>query len=767
MATENAGEVVRIGEWLVSPSLDSVARGDEVQKLEPRTMRLLMRLVDAGGDVVSVERLLTEVWSGVIVGPASVYQAISQLRKIFNDTEQRPTYIATVPRRGYRLVAPVTRPAPPAPTPPAGPAADPRPAMPDANPRVPAMRAALLIALLVIACAAAWIWLRRSPGADAPNASIVVLPFVDMTSEKTGQAFCDGLSEELSNWLSQIPSLRVVARTSAFAFRTSGADVREIGKALGTSHVIEGSMRRFGDHMRVTVQLIDARNGFHLWSANYDQPIEDTIRMQDDIARSVAQNLQLRLTPATTSQFAARGSDSAEAYQAYLQARYEFHQRTREANRQAIDGYYRALNSDPKFALAYVGLSYALLNQQWLENRPIGDIALEVEPLLATAMRLDSRLPDGYAARAALRSDQNRIEEARSDLNTAIAMNPNDSTAIAELGRLALRQGRPRQALPDFLRAVALDPLDFGLRSKLCTAYADMARNDEALAACQRAHELQPDNAEVVDGLTWFAWSRGALGDALRWNRESLRLAPDVFDYYWTRGELYWTLGLARRARTTLEQGRAATHEEETAAVALGSVAYLDGGPAALRLQLAQAHLDDSPHAVILEELARLRLLLGEADAAAALVNRALTAADRQPELTDTPWSARTGESCQLRLAAAELQTGKEPAAQARLNRLVGMLDGMIHAGVERAQVYALRAEAEALLGRGDPAMHDLAQAVRLGWRRAWWAEREPYLASLRSRQDFRDLMAAVNRTNRDLMDALGLADSAEELPHT
>ena len=788
MTTVNAGEVVQVGDWVVHPALDTISRGEETQKLEPRTMRLLLCLVDAGGEVVSLERLLGEVWSGVVVGPASVYQAVSQLRKVFAETEQQAKYIATVPRKGYRLVAAVTRQSASQAAVPAAAgnatasmdnaaqaaSAGAARAAPEAAARAAATRLgmrhprwalpAMLAAVVLAGAAVAWTWRTRAPPAEVSGTAIAVLPFVDMTAEKTGQPFCDGLSEELSNWLSQIPSLRVVARTSAFAFRATGADVREIARTRGTSHILEGSMRRFNDHVRVTVQLDDARNGYHLWSATYDQPMQDTIRMQNDIARSVAQNLQMRLTPATTSQFAARGTDNAEAYNLYLQARYHHHQRTRESNRRAIDLYYQVIKADPKFALAYVGLSYSRLNQQSLEDRPIGDIAAEVEVLIATALRLDPHLPDVYAVRAALRSDQNRINEAQEDLNLAISLNPNDSIAFAELGRLSLRKGQPRNALVSFNRAVGLDPLDFELKTQLCMAYEDLARYEEARAACERAHQLQPDSADALDKLSWLAWSRGSMGDALRWNREALTLAPDSFDYYWTRAELYWTLGLAKRARTTLEQGRAATKDAESAAVALGSVAYLQGGAEALRSQLNAARLEESPHSQILEEVARLRLLLGEPKAAAELIQRALAAPDRDPEITDTPWSARTGESCQLVLAAAELQMGERAAAAARLTGLISMLDGMIGAGVERAATYALRAEAQALLDHGDAAMQDLTKAAALGWRRAWWAVHEPYFASLRSRGDFQRLLNTVSASNARLLDDLNISDAAESV---
>jgi transcriptional activator of cad operon len=286
-------EVVQIGDWTVNPALDTLRRGTETHKLEPRTMRLFLHLANAAGEVVSLDHLLSGVWTGVVVGPASVYQAVSQLRKLLGDVEPDPTYIATVPRRGYRLVAPVRRGAAEAMAP-----------TTDIVSVAPARRwvAILLggVALLACTLTGSSIW-RPSP--TEWTASIAVLPFIDLSAEKVEQSFCDGLTEELSNRLSQVATLRVVARTSAFAFREHDEDVRRIGKVLDTDHILEGSVRRSGNHLRVTVQLIDARNGYELWSVIYDRAADDAINVQEDISRSVAEHLQAQLgiAPKTTS----------------------------------------------------------------------------------------------------------------------------------------------------------------------------------------------------------------------------------------------------------------------------------------------------------------------------------------------------------------------------------------------------------------------------------------------------------------------------------
>jgi DNA-binding winged helix-turn-helix (wHTH) protein len=216
MPAEKSGARVQVGDWIVEPALDSISRDGKTHKLEPRTMRLLMCLIDSAGTVVSIEHLLNEVWTGVIVGSASVYQAVSQLRKLLGDTDPEPTYIETVPRKGYRLIAAVGAVDPPRQVTTADqpPAATPR-VRSAATPHRLGLMAMLGIALAAL-MSLAWLLLRKPPLAEAAAASIAVLPFVDLTAEKNDQPFCDGLTEELSNWLSQIPTLRVVARGGIF-----------------------------------------------------------------------------------------------------------------------------------------------------------------------------------------------------------------------------------------------------------------------------------------------------------------------------------------------------------------------------------------------------------------------------------------------------------------------------------------------------------------------------------------------------------------------
>ncbi|MFI4869885.1 MAG: winged helix-turn-helix domain-containing tetratricopeptide repeat protein [Steroidobacterales bacterium] len=767
---------LRIGDWVVDPDTDTVARRGERAKLEPRAMRLLLLLAQSPGVVVSVDRMLNEVWPGVIVGPASVYQAVSQLRRLLGDTDPEPTYIATIPRKGYRLIAAVQTLSAPAAAAPAsltaaelasaGPSSIPNPSSvpslpqvtpPPARRRMPrALTAGAALAVLFALAALLWRPVQRYFAGAPPTPSIVVLPFIDMTDSRQDQSFCDGLTEELSNWLAQIPTLRVVARTSAFAYRGRDVDVRTIGKELGASHVLEGSLRRSGNQLRITAQLVSTRDGFHLWSANFDRPIDDVVKVQEEIARSVADNLEIRLTEQTGQGFAARRGGTPQAYQLYLLARHHQHELTRDGNDRAIELYRQALALDDRFALAYAGLASAYINQSYLNGLSVAEVANKAEPVLATALRLDRGLPDIYTARGALRSDQGRNDEALRDLRHAIDLNPNDSEALTEMGYLFIYNGQPRDALASYGAAATLDPLNFNLHARRCIAFTDMARFDEADLACTHARALAPDASWAYVASSWLEWARGRIDAALKWNELALKASPNEFTLYKDRSNLLLSLGLAAAARTTLEQARAIAPNQEAVAVRLARVSYYQGGTPALRSQLSNAHFDASKHADTLLLAARLQLLLHDAAAAKRLLEQALAAPDLGRDTLDNAWIEREGDSNELTMAISELWTDDRASALRRLDALAGRLALMMQAGIERYGVYELRAELLALRGDADGAMFALHRAADLGWRDVLQAEHDPAFASLRARSDYRVLIERLNQQNLQTQPRVG-----------
>jgi transcriptional activator of cad operon len=295
---------LRIGAWCVSPASGQISRDTEVVRVEARTMRLLLCLAERAGQVVSIEDLLNLVWSGVIVTPDSVYQAIASLRRLLGDDPKQPTYIATVPRLGYRMVAKVSpwTDQPPAEGPPAeGPPAEGRPVEGrTSGPRRGVPISLVIAAALCLALAAGFLYHYRTANnyqaaaaAGVPQRSVAVLPFLDLTTEAMNEEyFADGMTEELIDKLSKIPGLRVPAPTSSFYFKGKRIPLADIAKSLAVAYILDGSVRKSDATLRVAVRLTRAADGYVVWTETYDRPLGDKLEVQDDIAGEVAKALR-------------------------------------------------------------------------------------------------------------------------------------------------------------------------------------------------------------------------------------------------------------------------------------------------------------------------------------------------------------------------------------------------------------------------------------------------------------------------------------------
>lgn len=291
-ADRRARATLRIGDWVVHPLADTMTRSGDTVRLETRTMRLLLCLANRAGEVVSIDDLLTEVWAGVIVTPDSVYQAVTALRRLLGDDSRKPTYIATVPRRGYRLIAAVDLQvdvnSPPADMPePVRTGGEGKGAR--SFVRIVRVTGAIL---LLGGLLSGYLLLRdRSPGQAiastdvARNAkSIAVLPFLDLTDAMTEEPFADGMTEELIDKLSKSGGLQVSAPTSSFYYKDKQVPLPDIAKSLGVTYVLDGSVRTSGKTMRVAARLVRARDGFIVWSGTYDRSSGDKLKVQDEIA---------------------------------------------------------------------------------------------------------------------------------------------------------------------------------------------------------------------------------------------------------------------------------------------------------------------------------------------------------------------------------------------------------------------------------------------------------------------------------------------------
>ena len=396
----------------------------------------------------------------------------------------------------------------------------------------PGSKRLLVVAIALIALALGWFFHR---GTDVPSVarpaltsrvapatadetqsaipSIAVLPFVDMSQAGDQGYFSDGLSEELLNLLAQLPQLRVIARTSSFSFKGKEVDVATIARALNVGHVLEGSVRKSGNTLRITAQLIRASDSSHLWSQTYDRQLTDVFKVQDEIAAAVVAALKVQLLPEQSLSRRPR-SANAEAYDQYLIGR-QFSARGSEADwRRAIAAFNRSIELDPGYAPAYAELAAV----QGALADALGDIA-GIEASLRnadTAIRLAPTLPDGYVSRGIARMSANHDwAGAEEDIDKALALDAGDSTVQVARARLMVGTGRLAEAIASARKGVQLDPLssrawsDLGRYLNAAHAFAD------AREAMDRALEMSPDSNYALFHFGETALLEGRFQDAL------------------------------------------------------------------------------------------------------------------------------------------------------------------------------------------------------------------------------------------------------------
>jgi TolB-like protein/DNA-binding winged helix-turn-helix (wHTH) protein len=270
-------ESLRVGAWRVNPAAGRISRNGETARLDARTMRLLLCLAERPGEVLSIDELLERAWSGVIVGPDSVYQAVASLRRLLGDDPKEPKYIATVPRLGYRMVASV------------GPWTEP---LSDEHIPTSLHRTGVVWAAGAVLCVAITLMLGSIASRSTPPRSIAVLPFLDLTEGMKEEEFADGMTEELIDRLSKIPGVQVPPPTSSFYFKNKKVPVADIARSLGVSYVLDGSVRKSGTRLRVAARLVRPNDGYVIWSESYDRPWADTLGVQDEIATEVTKALK-------------------------------------------------------------------------------------------------------------------------------------------------------------------------------------------------------------------------------------------------------------------------------------------------------------------------------------------------------------------------------------------------------------------------------------------------------------------------------------------
>lgn len=442
------GRYFEFGRFRLDPAGRVLYRGKQAVALPPKAVDVLLVLVQKAGTVVDKDELMKHVWRDAFVEEGSLTRTISVLRKTL-DSGDGEEYIATLSKRGYRFVAPVKEAA--------------------TAPESPAEGKKLMLA---------------------------VLPFENLSGDPEQEYFSDGLTEEMITQLSRLnpERLGVIARTSAMMFKGTKKRIGEIGRELGTGYILEGSVRRSANRVRISAQLILVADETHVWAENYDRSPGDVLLIQSEVARSIAQEIRVTLTPQEEQRLAQAPKVSAEAYEAYLKGRHSWNKRTEEGMRKSISYYEAAIREHPEYAMAHAGIadSYVMLACRGMV--PAKETFQKAKAAAQKALELDGSLGEAHGSVAHVRLHDWDWQGLEKDFERAIELDPSQAIVYYWYGEYLMSMGRPEEAIAMTQRAFAMDPLSPVVGASLAMILYLARKFDEALEVLKRVGEIHPDH---------------------------------------------------------------------------------------------------------------------------------------------------------------------------------------------------------------------------------------------------------------------------------
>lgn len=532
-----------------------LGRDGERVPIAPKAFDVLAYLVEHAGRLVTQDEILEALWSETYVNPEVLRKYILEIRKALGDRPDKPEFVETLPKRGYRFIAPVVDESTVKPSDlPTAPQMEERATgetvgfptarsereIPSDKRRLWKLAVVLVVAIIAAAAIAGYFRIaRQRASAASPDTSIAVLPFSDMSPAKDQEYFSDGLAEQLIDDLAKVPGLKVIGWSSAVQFKGKNEDAREVGRTLGVGNILEGSVRREGNHVRITAELINADNEFQLWSQTYDQEIRDIFTVQDEIAQSATAALQLKLLGNNRQPVVSKvRSANPDAYQAYLQANYLLGRgQSKEDLNKALAYAGTAVKFDPGYAPAW-----AL--RATVENLMAADSMTDVTEGFRNArddaeqaIALDPGSASGYLAlaRTQLSYDWD-WDAANACLVKAAALEPGNVEILRIRSHLSLVLGNPGEAVKFAQQAVALDPLRTNTLLGLGFLLYVNGQYDEAGVQLQKALDLNPQAAFVHETLGKVLIAEGkpqqALAEIEKESNEWAKLTSEALAYH-------------------------------------------------------------------------------------------------------------------------------------------------------------------------------------------------------------------------------------------
>jgi TolB-like protein/DNA-binding winged helix-turn-helix (wHTH) protein/Flp pilus assembly protein TadD len=543
MESPRPAPVVRFGTYEVSLQSGEVRKAGMRIRVQQQPMKLLELLLERPGEVVTREELRSRVWPNESFGDfdQAVNIAIAKLRSALGDSAENPRYIETLPKRGYRFIAEVSvveadaRTKRPEPTTGELPVAEPRPQLPGAGLAVAPTRrlwsARRVIAALafVVVLGILAVWLIRSRG-PAPTGihSLVVLPLDNLSGEASQDYFADGMTDELITDLAQISALRVISRTSAMVYKGARKPLPQIARELNVDAVVEGTVLRSGDQVRITAQLIQAADDKHLWAESYEGNLRDTLALQNKVAGAIAEQIRINLNPHEQAALKKTKVVNPEAYESYLKGRYFWNKRTAASLKVALAYFNQAIEEDPKYAQAYSGLAdtYALLGDWQYAVMTPKEALPKAKAAALKALELDDGLSEAHNSLAfCLEGFDWDFESAGKEFRRAIELNPGYATAHHWYAWHLSLVGRNSEAIAEMRKAENLDPLSLIINADLAELLLIAHLSDESIQLSNKTIEMDPNFALAHNQLAQAYLAKHMFGEAIAEIQKAIQLS--------------------------------------------------------------------------------------------------------------------------------------------------------------------------------------------------------------------------------------------------
>src|SRR5438876_2090941 len=481
--------------------------------LPPKDLETLLVLVERAGHIVEKEELLDKVWPGVFVEEGNLARHIFNLRQVLGDSPDGRKYIETIPRRGYRFVAAVLEDAEPSALHMAAPQASDQVQTTARRHRLRWLLTAGLASALIVALGGFNVggFRERLLGSTkhVKIQSLAVLPLENLSKDPEQEYFADGMTDELITDLAKIASVRVISRGSVIRYKGSKKPLPEIARELNVDAVVEGTVLRSGDRVRITAQLIHAQSDRHLWAESYERDLRDVLKLQSDVALAIAQQSKIKVKPQERQRLVASRIVNPDAYELLLRAQYHHNEWTRNGFFKAREDIEQALAKDPGFALAHAWRGEIYFGVGWDGDLPVDEAYPTARAAALHALELDPSVAEAHFVLGYVRCtyDWNRIE-AENDMRQAVESNPNSPWAHwAHAWHLMLFENY-EDAIGEMRRARNLDPFNPLMSSGLTRILALARRYDEALELGQTTIELNPQHPSTYTTLAeTFAWS--------------------------------------------------------------------------------------------------------------------------------------------------------------------------------------------------------------------------------------------------------------------